>query len=250
MRRWLPSRQCARPHRRVVGRRLSGWPEEGLFRAVPQGQPAFRLIDESWDGGIGVLRAKVQGGNATWDVVQVEIRRARGRLRRRPVREDRLGQDRRQGRLHPAAVNDCGVGAILYDFVLGYDKDKLKDAPNGWADFFDTKKYPGKRALRAGPEDHAGNRPHGRRRRAEGRLQGAGDPRGRRPRLQEARHHQEATSIWWKAGAQPPQLLASGEVAMTSVYNGRIDAANHNDQKQFRYRRGTARSSPSTPGSS
>jgi putative spermidine/putrescine transport system substrate-binding protein len=39
--------------------------------------------------------------------------------------------------------------------------------------------------------------------------------------------------VWWKAGAQPPQLLASGEVAMTSVYNGRIDAANRNDHKNF-----------------
>ncbi len=39
--------------------------------------------------------------------------------------------------------------------------------------------------------------------------------------------------VWWKAGAQPPQLLASGEVAMTSVYNGRIDTANKNDKKNF-----------------
>jgi putative spermidine/putrescine transport system substrate-binding protein len=39
--------------------------------------------------------------------------------------------------------------------------------------------------------------------------------------------------VFWKAGAQPPQLLASGEVAMTSVYNGRIDAANHNDGRNF-----------------
>src|SRR3982751_4420424 len=30
------------------------------------------MSDESRDGGIGVLRAKVQGGAATWDVVQVE----------------------------------------------------------------------------------------------------------------------------------------------------------------------------------
>ena len=39
--------------------------------------------------------------------------------------------------------------------------------------------------------------------------------------------------VWWKAGAQPPQLLASGEVAMTSVYNGRIDTANKNEKKNF-----------------
>jgi putative spermidine/putrescine transport system substrate-binding protein len=32
--------------------------------------------------------------------------------------------------------------------------------------------------------------------------------------------------IWWEAGAQAPQLLASGEVIMTNAYNGRISAAN------------------------
>ena len=39
--------------------------------------------------------------------------------------------------------------------------------------------------------------------------------------------------IWWKSGAQPPQLLASGEVVMTSAYNGRLDAANLNDKRNF-----------------
>lgn len=29
---------------------------------------------------------------------------------------------------------------------------------------------------------------------------------------------------WWEAGAQPPQFLASGDVVMSSAYNGRIAA--------------------------
>jgi hypothetical protein len=35
-------------------------------------------------------------------------------------------------------------------------------------------------------------------------------------------------------GSQPPQLLASGEVAMTDAYNGRIAAANDKDKKNFK----------------
>jgi putative spermidine/putrescine transport system substrate-binding protein len=31
---------------------------------------------------------------------------------------------------------------------------------------------------------------------------------------------------WWEAGAQPPQFLVAGDVTMSTVYNGRIDAAN------------------------
>ena len=29
-------------------------------------------------------------------------------------------------------------------------------------------------------------------------------------------------TVWWEAGAQPPQMLADGEVLMTTAYNGRI----------------------------
>jgi putative spermidine/putrescine transport system substrate-binding protein len=31
-----------------------------------------KLLDEAWDGGLGVLRTKIKGGNNNWDVVQVE----------------------------------------------------------------------------------------------------------------------------------------------------------------------------------
>jgi putative spermidine/putrescine transport system substrate-binding protein len=39
--------------------------------------------------------------------------------------------------------------------------------------------------------------------------------------------------IWWEAGAQPPQLLADGEVAMTTAYNGRLFSAMAADGKPF-----------------
>ena len=40
--------------------------------------------------------------------------------------------------------------------------------------------------------------------------------------------------VWWEAGAQPLQLLASGEVAMTSAYNGRITAINKSEDRKFK----------------
>ena len=52
----------------------------------------------------------------------------------------------------PAAVNDCGVGAIVYNFILAYDGAKIADGPKSWADFWDVKKFPGKRAMRQGPK--------------------------------------------------------------------------------------------------
>jgi putative spermidine/putrescine transport system substrate-binding protein len=190
------------------------------------------LIDESWDGGVGVLRAKVQGGSAVWDVVQVEsdeleIGCEEGLYE--PLDFGRIGG---KDAYIPEAVHRCGVGAIVYNFVLGYDKDKIKDAPQGWADFFDLKKYPGKRALRHGPKTSL-----------EIALMGDGiAPRDVYKVMKTDAGIDRAFKkldtikkdiIWWKAGAQPPQLLASGEVALTSVYNGRIDAANTKDKRNF-----------------
>ena len=39
--------------------------------------------------------------------------------------------------------------------------------------------------------------------------------------------------FWWEAGAQPPQLLADGEVVMTTAYNGRIFNAVAAEGKPF-----------------
>ena len=193
-----------------------------------------KMIDESWDGGVGILRAKVQGGNAGWDVVQVESDELQ--LGCEEGLYETLDFTKIGGKdaYIPDAVHKCGVGAIVYDFVLGYDKDKIPaaNAPKSWADFFDTTKYPGKRALRLGAKTNL-----------EIALMADGvapadvykvlkTPAGV-DRAFKKLSTIKKDLVFWKSGAQPPQFLASGEVVMTSVYNGRVDAANHDDKRNF-----------------
>lgn len=195
-------------------------------------QTNIPLIDESWDGGIGVLRTKVEGGNATWDVVQVESEELAAGCDEGLFEQLDYSKIGGKERYLKEAVHPCGVGAIVYDFVLAFDKDKLKEAPKGWADFFDTKKFPGKRALRNGPKTTL-----------EIALMADGVPADKVyetlktdagvDRAFKKLDTIKKDLIFWKAGAQPPQLLASGEVAMTSAYNGRIDAANRDDKRNF-----------------
>jgi putative spermidine/putrescine transport system substrate-binding protein len=191
-----------------------------------------KMLEENWDGGVGVLRAKIQGGNNNWDVVQVESEELvlgceEGLYEK--IDWAKLGG---KDKFLPDAVHDCGVGAIVYNFVLAYDKDKIKDGPQSWADFWNVQKWPGKRALRKGPKTNL-----------EIALMADGVPfkdvyktlktdagiERAFKKLDQLKPH----LIWWEKGSQPPQLLASGEVAMTSAYNGRIDAANKNDKKNF-----------------
>lgn len=190
------------------------------------------LVEDSWDGGIGTLRAKAEGA-PTWDVVQVEADELvlgcdEGIIE--PLDWQKLGG---KDKFLPTAVHECGVGAIVWATVLAYDADKLKDGPKSWADFFDTRKFPGKRALRKGP-----------RQALEFALMADGVPLDqiyatlKTPQGVE-RAFKKLDSIkndliFWEAGAQPPQLLGSGEVVMTSAYNGRVTAANKTDKRNFR----------------
>ena len=192
-----------------------------------------KLVDEAWDGGLGVLRTKIKGGNNNWDVVQVEADELEvgcdeGLYEK--LDAAKIGGAARylQGTLHP-----CGVGAIIYNLVLAYDGDKVKNAPAGWADFFDAKKFPGKRSIRNGAKWNL-----------EVALIADGVPAKdvykalRTPEGVERAFKKLDTIkgdlVFWKSGAQPPQMLAAGDVVFTTAYNGRITAANEKDKKNFK----------------
>ena len=113
----------------------------------------------------------------------------------------------------------------MWSTALAYNADKLKTAPAGWADFWDVKKFPGKRAHAQGRALQPRIRADGRRRRAEGRLQGARAPRTAQDRAFKKLDELKPNIQWWEAGAQPPQFLVAGDVVMSTAYNGRIDAA-------------------------
>lgn len=192
-----------------------------------------KLIEDSWDGGIGALRAKAEGA-PSWDIVQVEADELvlgcdEGIIE--PLDWAKLGGE---DAFLPEAVHECGVGAIVWGTVLAYDADKLgQNPPTSWADFFDTGKYPGKRALRKGP-----------RQALEFALMADGVPLDQIYATLETEEGVDRAFakldsikkdlVFWEAGAQPPQLLGSGEVVMTSAYNGRITAANKTDNRNFK----------------
>ncbi|MBK9134719.1 MAG: ABC transporter substrate-binding protein [Betaproteobacteria bacterium] len=205
--------------------------KEAYFKPFIAG--GTKLTDESWDGGLGVLRTKIKGGANTWDVVQVEADELEVGCDEGLYERLDAGKIGGAGRYLPGTVHACGVGAIIYNLVLAYDGDKLKAAPNGWADFFDAKKVPGKRAVRNGAKWNL-----------EIALIADGVPKAdvykvlRTPagvdRAFKKLDSIKSDLVFWKSGAQPPQMLAAGDVVMTTAYNGRVTAANEKDKKNFK----------------
>ncbi len=192
------------------------------------------ITEEEYDGELAKVKAMVDTNSVTWDVIDVDTNHAmsgcdEGILE--PIDYAKVGQPREK--FVQGAALDCAVGTIVYSTIYAYDADKLKDGPTTIADLFDTAKFPGKRGLLKKP---FGN--------LEWALiaDGVADAEVynllRTPEGVDRAFAKLDTIkkdvVWWEAGAQPPQLLADGEVVMTSAWNGRIFKAIKEEGKNFK----------------
>jgi putative spermidine/putrescine transport system substrate-binding protein len=170
------------------------------------------------------VKAMVDAGRVTWDVVEVEsadVERGCEQGLYEPLDWQALGG---KSQFLPQAVTECGAGFFVWATVLAYNKGLVKEAPTGWKDFWDVNRFPGKRGLRTS---------------ARGTLEFALMADGVAPKDVYAtlatpagvdRAFRQLDKLrpniqWWTAGAQPPQILLAGDVAMTSAFGGRIRSA-------------------------
>ncbi|MGA0542933.1 ABC transporter substrate-binding protein [Neotabrizicola sp. VNH66] len=186
------------------------------------------------------IKAMVEAGNVTVDVASLEYADAirlcdEGLLE--PISIDDLpaGSDgvAASEDFIPGAVTECAVSTDIWSNIFAYDSSKFTgEVPTTVADFFDTAKFPGKRGLKKGAKAVL-----------EFALMGDGVPASEvyatlstpegLDRAFAKLDTIKGDIVWWEAGAQPPQLLADGEVVMTTAYNGRIFAAAVGEGKPF-----------------
>ena len=183
-----------------------------------------KIVSVEYNGEQAKIKAMVEAKNTTWDVVEVEspdVTRGCDEGLFEKLDYSKIGN---KADFLPVAVHECGLGAFVWSTVMAYNADKLKTAPVTWADFWDTKKFPGKRGMRKGARYNLEFALM-----ADGvAVQDVYKVLGTKEGAERAfkKMTELKSSIqWWEAGAQPPQFLVAGDVALTTVYNGRIDAA-------------------------
>ncbi|MFN7222749.1 MAG: ABC transporter substrate-binding protein [Paracoccaceae bacterium] len=204
-------------------------------------ETGITVVSVDADNPAAPIKAQVEAGNVSIDVVDVEYADAvrlcdEGLLEQIDPAILSPGADGTAALddFLPGAVTDCFVATIVFSTLYAYDESKFTDTPPSTiADFFDTAKYPGKRGMRKGAKVNL-----------EMALMADGVPAGEVYALLETPEGVERAFaklgtikkdvIWWEAGAQPPQLLADGEVAMTTGYNGRFFAAAVTEGKPFK----------------
>ena len=117
---------------------------------------------------------------------------------------------------------DCGAKNLIYSTVYAYNDTHFPDSkPATMEDFFDLETFPGRRGMRRTPNSNL-----------EFALVADGVPADQVYEVLSsgegiARAFRKldtikAQVVWWEAGAQPPQMLADGEVVMSTAFNGRI----------------------------
>jgi len=174
------------------------------------------------------IKAQVEAGNVTVDVADVEFSDAvrlcdEGLLEPIDVSMLPAAPDGTAAAddFIDGALQDCAVANIVWSTVFAYNKDNNPTAPDSIDDFFNTTDFPGKRGLRKSAKATL-----------EMALMGDGVPAGEVYDILDTDEGVDrafavldkikADIVWWEAGAQPPQLLADGEVVMSTAYNGRI----------------------------
>lgn len=184
------------------------------------------------------IKAQVEAGNVTLDVVDLEpsdvLRLCdEGALELLPLDELPDGDDGTPARedFVDGALYDCAVGTIVYSTLIAYRAD-LTEPVTSSADFFDLENFPGKRGMRKSAKFalELGLM-------ADGVAPGdvydtLGTPEGV-DRAFAMLDKIKGQVVWWEAGAQAPQLLADGEVVMTTGYNGRFFDAMIEENQPF-----------------
>ena len=198
-----------------------------------------KIKSEDYNGGIAEIKAQVEAGNVTWDIVDVELSDAiracdEGLLETidhstlpagadgTPAKDDFLA----------GTLYDCAVANIVWSTIFAYDSSKMADGPKTMADFFNLEKFPGKRGLRKGAKVNLEFALIADGVAAKDVYSVLATPEGV-DRAFAKLDTIKKDVVWWEAGAQPPQMLADGEVAMTTAYNGRIFNAVAGEGKPF-----------------
>ena len=172
------------------------------------------------------IKSQVEAGQVTWDVVDVgndfglDVHKdLLEPLDYTLIPKDELNAD--------LGITDYRIPDITYGVVLAYNTEKTGgQTPAGWADYFDTAKIPGKR----GAWDYSEG----------GMFEFALMADGVKPADLYPLDLDRATKklntikddiVWWESGAQSQELIGSGEVAMSMIWNGRGYSAKHTDNK-------------------
>lgn len=192
----------------------------------------IKVTEETYSGELAKIKAQVDSGDVVWDVVDVDSNMIATGCDEGLFEVLDYSRILSRSKFVDGAATDCAVGTIVVTTVAAYDTTVFADGPQTVADFFDLEKFPGKRGMWKRPYVNL-----------EWALIADGvapadvykelsTPEGVERAFKKL-DTIKSQIIWWEAGAQPAQLLADKEVALTTAWSGRIQTAINVEKKPF-----------------
>ena len=191
-----------------------------------------------YSGGLSEIKAQIAAGAITWDVIDLYamdtiIGCDEGLFVEFDFDKDfppapdgtPASQD-----MFTTMPSKCAVGNILYSWTYAYHDEKIgSKKPKKIKDFFNTKKWPGKRGIYKSAMHNLeialaadGVKPgKGGSKIYEILETDAGLDRAFN-KIKELCTDPKGGCVFWSAGAKPPELLMQGEVVMATGWNGRF----------------------------
>ena len=207
------------------------------------GDPAAKKlgIPVDWvdySGGLSEIKAQIAAGAITWDVIDVYAMDTIIGCDEGIFVEFDFDKDFPPAPDGTPASEDffttmpskCAVGNILYSWTYAYHDEKIgSKKPKKIKDFFNTKKWPGKRGIYKSAMHNLeialaadGIKPRkGGSKIYEILETEAGLDRAFN-KIKELCEDPNGGCVFWSAGAKPPELLMQGEVVMATGWNGRF----------------------------
>jgi putative spermidine/putrescine transport system substrate-binding protein len=201
--------------------------QEGQSKALfqPAAKALGITVKEETYTGIADLRLKVKAGAVTWDIVASGSGSA-ARAGAEGILEKLDYKTIDVSSFLPDMHQEYCVGGDVFSTVLAWNTKTYGDkGPQSWADFWDVKKFPGKRSYRksvAGalePALMADGVP------ADKVYEVLSSPGGIERAIKKIKELKPHIAVWWSSGAQHAQLMKDGEVDMITGWNGRFDVA-------------------------
>jgi putative spermidine/putrescine transport system substrate-binding protein len=180
---------------------------------------------ESEDSSNAAIKTQVESGQVAWDIV--DVGNDFGLDAHADLLEPLDYSLIPQAEILPGFATTYRVGDITYGVVLAYNTEKTGgQVPAGWADYFDTAKIPGKR----GTWDYSEGGIFETALLADGVAPADLYPLDLDRAIAKLNTIKDDI-VFWGTGAESQELIGSGEVAMTLMWNGRAWSAKNTDQK-------------------
>lgn len=173
---------------------------------------------------VAQIKSMVDTGNYTWDMAKISqpaiLILTTGT---KPYLEKHgLESDPVIATIPAQYMSPYGVGTNIYSTVLAYRTDAFKGrkAPSSWADFWNVKDFPGRRALRKHPFDTLEEALM-----ADGVSTAQVYPVNVDRAIASLDKVKGNVDVWWTSGAQVEQMLTSGEVDLIATWVSRPQSA-------------------------